>query len=158
HPGQGRLRPAMTARRILVLGAGTAAAENLIGNLKSADGSLPLLGAHDDRFVLKRSSAQARFVLPSPKSGDFVPRLAALVRSERLRLVTPTSDHPVLALPLARRRLPGAVFLPSHAVVTLCRDKLALGRTLRARGLPAPATCAVGSLRGLDRAFARFPQ
>jgi carbamoyl-phosphate synthase large subunit len=146
----------MTSGRILILGAGSAAAENLAQSLRGADPSLVLIGGHDDRFVLTRSSADVRVLVPSPQHGDFTRRLAALVSAEHVQLVIPTTDHHVLALSAGRRRLRGTIFIPRHAVVELCRDKLALSTALRRHGLPTPATYPVRSLDAIDRVFARF--
>ncbi|HYB43032.1 MAG TPA: hypothetical protein VEL75_14740 [Candidatus Methylomirabilis sp.] len=147
----------MKARaRLLVMGAGSAAGENLIRSLRAADPALVLLGSHEDRFCLKHSSAEARFLVPSPTARDFAERVAGLVRREGIDLVLPTADQHVLALSAARRRLGGKVFLPSRAVVALCRDKYALAVALRRRGIPAPATYRVTGPDAIDRVFARL--
>lgn len=148
----------MTSGRLLVMGAGSAAAENLIHSLRSAEPSLVLVGGNEDRFVLKHSSADARYVVPAPKAHDFIRRVRGLVRAERVDLVIPTADQHVQALSAGRRLLPGKVFLPPHPVVELCRDKYALTAALRRRGLPAPATHRVSRLDAIERIFDRFGQ
>ena len=146
----------MTAGRILVLGAGSAAAENLVRCLRRAEPSLVIAGAHEDRFVLKHSAADARYLVPAPWGPDFVRRVAELVRARHADLVIPTSDHHVLALSSGRRRLAGKLFLPGHAVVKLCRDKYALAAALRRRGLPVPRAYRVTRLDAIERIFGRF--
>ena len=112
----------MSRRRLLVMGAGTAAGENFIRSLRHDDPSLVLLGCHDDRFVLKQSGADARYLLPSPRARHFLRALRALVRAVGVDLVIPTSDVHVQRLSIGRRYLPGKTFLPAPAVVSLCRD------------------------------------
>lgn len=146
----------MTSARLAVMGAGSAAAENLIRALRRVEPSLVLIGCHDDPFVLKHSSADARHLIPSPKARGFMRGISGLVRAGRIDLVIPTADPHVLALSSGRRRLPGKVFLPARAAVQLCRDKYALTAALRRRGLPAPATYPVSGLDAIERIFARL--
>ena len=142
--------------RILILGAGSAAGENLIRSLRTADPSLMLLGGHDDRFALKRSAAVARYLLPSPRARTFVRAVGRLVDESHVDLVVPTSDTHVQALSDGRRRLGRAVFLPDRGVVALCSDKFRLTCALRRHGIPSPATYPVTSLAAIDTVFARF--
>ena len=144
----------MTSPRLLVLGAGTAGAENFIRSLQHARPSLTIAGGHDDRFVLKRSDAKTRHVVPRPGHPTFVPALRRLVEEARIDLIVPTSDRHVTALSGARAVFGRRIFLPAPGVVTLCRDKYRLIGVLRRHGIPAPATYAIGY--GIARIFARL--
>jgi carbamoyl-phosphate synthase large subunit len=62
----------------------------------------------------------------------------------------------VEALSAARGLLRGTVFLPAARVLALCRDKYRLIRTLRRRGVPAPATYPVRDPGDVDATFARL--
>lgn len=143
-------------RRLLVTGAGTAAGENLIRSLQVGDPSLVIAGCHDDRFVLRTSSAGARFLVPrlgNPRAED---ALRWLVETERIDLVVPTSDADVRGLSRHRAAFPGRCFLPDDHVVCLCQDKFSLTASLRAAGLPAPETRAVVALDEIDALFGSF--
>jgi hypothetical protein len=146
----------MISPRLLILGAGSAAAENLIHTLRTADPSLIFVGCNEDRFVLKHSASQVRHLVPPAKAGDFIPRISRVVRAGRIDLVIPTSDQHVLALAYGRRLLARRIFLPARSTVELCRDKYALTTTLRRLGLPAPRTYPVSRLDGIEKIFARF--
>jgi len=146
----------MSGRRLLVMGAGTAAAENFIRSLQDGDPSLVLLGCHDDPFVLKQSGADTKYLLPSPRAPHFLRGLRALVHAVGVDLVIPTSDVHVQRLSVGRRQLPGKTFLPAQAVVSLCRDKHALISTLRRRGIAAPDTRPVTGRKAVDRIFAQL--
>jgi hypothetical protein len=146
----------MRPTRLLVMGAGSAAAENLIQSLRRAEPTLALIGCHEDRFVLKHSTADALHLVPSPGASDFLRGIAGLVQACHIDLVIPTADGHVLALSSGRRRLTGKLFLPPHSVVTLCRDKYALAVALRRRGLPAPLTYRVKRLEAIEGIFTRF--
>ena len=148
----------MSATRVLVMGAGSAGAENFIRSLRGADPSIALLGCNDDRFVVRRSAAEARALVPAPGHPRFARLFCRLVRAWHVDLVVPTSDRHVQALSEARRDLGDVVFLPAARVIALCRDKLRLARTLRRRGVPAPETYPVSGPDGVEAIFARLGQ
>jgi carbamoyl-phosphate synthase large subunit len=137
---------------VLVLGAGTAGAENLSTALRAGKSRLVLLGGNYDRFVLRNSTAKVRLVVPQAEVCGFATALVRLIEEHGIDLVIPTTDGHVHALSRARRRLRGKVFLPAAPMIELCRDKYRLARALRAHGLPAPLTIPVqhiGALRSV---------
>ena len=142
--------------RLLVMGAGSAGAENLIRSLRGADSSLILLGCSEDRFVVRHSAADSRDVLPPPGSPRFVPALSRILRESRVDLVIPTIDRHVQALSDARANFRGRVFLPAARVIALCRDKYRLTTALIRHGVRAPATYPVRDPDGVDEIFARL--
>jgi carbamoyl-phosphate synthase large subunit len=142
--------------RVLVAGAGTAAGENLIRSLRAGDPSLGVVGCHDDRFVLKHSAADARYLVPPPGTRGFIGALRRVIGSAGIDLVLPTSDRHVQALSDARARIGDTVFLPRRRVVDLCHDKYALSTWLRRRGVAAPETRRLGRLGAVDALFAGF--
>lgn len=151
--GLGRLRA-----RVLVTGAGTAAASNLVRSLRAADQSLDIVGCHSDRFVLAKSEADCNYLTPAATERGFVSALVRVVRRERVDLAIPTTDAEVRALAASRARIPCRMFLPRPRVVELCQDKYRLNRFLGARGVPVPLTYPVTSLRTLSRSFARISE
>src|SRR5262249_41598857 len=147
---------AMRSARLLVMGAGSAGAENLIKSLRGTPSPPVLLGCNDDRFVLRHSAAEVRSLTRAPGSPRFVSALRRLIRESRVDLVPPTIDRHVKALSDARRQLRGRVFLPAGRVITLCRDKYRLISALRRHGVPAPATFPVRRPDDVDGIFARL--
>jgi carbamoyl-phosphate synthase large subunit len=145
----------MTAR-ILVTGAGSGLGNNLLRSLRAADASLVLLGCHDDRFELKKSTADRHYLLPPPAHPTYGNRLGRLVERERVDLVIPASDRDVRALSRQRRRLGRRLFLPRPSVIALGQDKYALAERLREAGVPAPRTLAVRDLRSVARLVRRL--
>ena len=146
----------MTPVRILVMGAGSAGAENLIKSLRAADRSLVLLGCNDDRFVLRRSVADARYLVRPPAHPRFARVLRRLVGQAGVDLVIPTIDRDVQALSDARAALRGRLFLPAARVVRLCRDKYRLTTALRRHGIAAPVAYPVRTPSDVDEIFARL--
>jgi len=145
----------MTAR-VLVTGAGTGPAENLIRSLRAGDLRLRIVGCHDDRFALRTSAADSKHLLPPSRHRDYARALRALARRERIDLLIPTSDADVDQIGRARRSFGRRVFLPRSAVIDLCRDKYALATHLRAHGVPSPVTHAVRRLADIPRLFRRL--
>ena len=141
--------------RLLVTSAGIAGSNNLIRSLGAGDASLYIVGCHDDRFVLKRSPADRRYLVPPVDSARWVGALKSVIRKERIDLVIPTTDADVIAVSRHRSRLGNCVFLPRPRVIDLCQDKYRLTAFLRRRGIPAPATYAVSSERRIDGIFRR---
>jgi carbamoyl-phosphate synthase large subunit len=139
---------------MLITGAGSGASENLIRSLLAGEPALHVVGCHDDRFILAKSSAARRYVVPGVGSPRFVEAIEAIVVREHVQLVLPTSDADVLALSAARSRLP--CFLPADDVIRLCQDKQALADVLRSRGVPVPETYPVTDLARLEAVFERL--
>ncbi len=145
----------MTAR-LLVTGAGTGSAENLLRSLRAGDTSLAFVGCHHDRFALKASTAGAKYLVPSPLQPEYARALRRLILRERIDLIIPTSDADVRAVARARRRLPCRVFLPRASVIEVCQDKYRLTALLQAHGIPVPRTYRVTSLARLNAIFRRL--
>ena len=140
-------------RRILVFGAGTGASNNLIRSLKAGDPSFFIVGAHADRFVLKKSSADRKYLIPAQDGPAFIRSVRRIVEAERIDLIIPTGDADVGALSEHRHRFPGRVFLPSRPIIHRCQDKYELTMFLRARDVPAPDTYPVSDLKRIEELF-----
>lgn len=149
-----KARPA----RVLVVGAGTGAANNLIRSLRAARRGWFILGAYHDRFALSRSGADRSFLIPAADHPGFTGALRRLVARERIDLVIPTSDAEVDRLASGRKGWRGRLFLPRARTVRLCQDKYALARHLEARGVPVPRTFSLSGLRAVGEAYRRLGQ
>lgn len=143
-------------KRVLVLGAGTGASNNLIRSLRAGDPTLVVVGANEDRFALKQSTADRHYLITRSSRPRFLDALRQIAELERLDLVIPGSDADVAVLSDLRDQLGSLVFLPAKSAVQLCQDKYELTELLRARGVPAPATLPVGGLDELDAVFGRL--
>ena len=141
--------------RVLVLRAGSGAANNLIRSLRAGDEALHIVGGHNDRFVLRKSTADTKYIVPEAASA-YAQALRGIVAREGVDLVIATSDADVLRLSAVRGEIGGRTFLPRHETIELCQDKLALTRLLRERELPAPLTYHVETLDSVDAIFERL--
>jgi hypothetical protein len=150
--------PPRSRRRIraLITSAGTGASGNLVRALQSMKPKPYVVGLNDDRFTLKLSLAERNYLSPETASDEFVGTLLEVIRRERINVVLASDDHVVKVLSDERNRFPIELLLPRLESISLCQDKYALNVFLRRRGIAAPKTYAVRSLRDLDRIFARF--
>lgn len=146
------------AARLLVTSAGTGASNNLIRSLGAGDPSLEIVGCHDDRFFLKKSLVDRKYLTPPSRSPRWAQALRHIVKVEKIDLVIPTTDADVRALSRAPGTLADYVFLPTRPVIERCQEKYRLTAFLRARRVPAPVTYPVTDLRRLDGVFRRFPR
>jgi carbamoyl-phosphate synthase large subunit len=152
--GQHRQRP---RRKVLVTGAGTGRANNLVRSLTAGGNDIEVIGCHSDRFVLAKSTTDWRFHAPSPSSGaDFISTCRPIVEANGIDLIIPSSDDDALALARIRDQLPCRVYLPPAEVIALCHDKYALSQALQAKGVPVPATIAIGGHSDVTDAFRRL--
>lgn len=144
------------ARRLLVMGAGTGLGNNVIRSLAAGDPSFVIVGCHTDRFALAGSLAPRNYVIPTGPLTAVRRALHRLVARESIDLLIPTSDSHVELAGRLGSGFRGRLFLPSPGVIALCQDKYRVSAFLRARGVPAPETYAVGTLRDLPRIFRRL--
>jgi carbamoylphosphate synthase large subunit len=143
-------------KRILLLGAGTGAANNLIRSLRAGDLDLVVVGAHVDRFTLRNSGADRNYLLPRSSHPRFTDALRTIVEREQIDLLMPNTDADVSVTSALRDVLPCRTFLPSKSVIERCQDKYELGRFLDTQGVPVAAVETVRDLTSLDEVFARF--
>src|SRR2546422_5868001 len=78
------------AARVLVMGAGSGAANNLIASLASALPALTAVGAHDDPFILRKSNAGRNYLLAA--GADDVDEIVRVVRRGAIDLGIPSSE------------------------------------------------------------------
>ncbi len=139
-------------KRVLILGAGSGASDNLIRSLR-ADAELVLIGAHADRFVLSKSKADRRYLVASRERPEFAATLRRVVEREAIDLVVPNSDADVRAVAAIRDGIGARVFLPRSDVIDLCQDKYALTTLLRSRDIPAPLTHPIADVDHIEAVF-----
>jgi biotin carboxylase len=145
---------ALPRARVLVTGAGTGRANNLVRSLKSGGYSLEIAGCHNDPFMIAKSETDWHFHAPPPSSGDgFARACQPVIEANAIDLVIPSSDEDALALARIRHQLPCRVHLPAADVIALCQDKYALGQALQANGLAVPETVAIRCYEDVVGAF-----
>ena len=139
--------------RVLITGAGTGRANNLVRSLKARANDIEVIGCHSDLFVLAKSETDWRFHAPLPSSEAFIVACRPILEENSIDLVIPSSDDDALALARIKDLLPCRVYLPPSEVIALCQDKYALGQALKANNLPVPETVAIRDRSDVSSAF-----
>lgn len=142
--------------RLLITGAGTGESNNLIRSLRAGDPSLFIVGCHADRFILKKSSADRNYLLPSSDHPNFASALRQVIETAQIDLLIPNNDRDVRTVSKLQDEIPCRLFLPRHEVIELCQDKYNLTTFLRSHGLPAPVTYPVTDLDEIEEVFRRL--
>jgi hypothetical protein len=143
--------------RLLVMGAGTGASNNLLRSLRAGDPELFIVGCQPDRFVLKKSPADRNYLVPASSQPDLLDALCRVIEAERIDLLVPNNDADARAVSLLRDKLPCRTFLPAHEAIERCQDKYDLGVLLRSRGVDAPLTHPISDLGDLEDVWGRLP-
>ena len=119
--------------RILLPGAGTGAANNLIRSLWADYPGLVVVGVHGDRFTLRNSKANRNYLLPSAGDPRFADALSTIIEREQIDLLMPNSAADVGMASELRDVLPCRTFLPSKSAIDRCGNPDELRRFLRAQ-------------------------
>ena len=141
-------------RRILVTGAGGAAAANFVHSLRLAPEPFFVVGSDASKFHLELAPVDARYLLPRADDAGYVDELNTLVEAEQLELVHPQPEQEVLVLARERERVRAATLLPKAETVALCQDKAAFAARIAEAGLPAPRFARPDSEEALREATA----
>jgi hypothetical protein len=140
--------------RLLVMGAGTGASNNLITSLRSSLDSVTIIGCHEDPFVLRKASVDRAHLLHGGRGA--IAEIIRVVSAEAIDLVIPTGDADVSLLSDHRAALAGKVYLPSRPVIELCQDKCELANTLAGHGIPVPVSLPLTTRESVDEAVAKL--
>jgi carbamoyl-phosphate synthase large subunit len=140
-------------RCVLLTRAGTGASNNLVRSLRRAAKPLRIVGCHDDRFLLRTSTADRNFLVPPSDVEQIADVFRTLIETESVDLVIPTTDTDVRLFSDLRETLPPCLFLPNRQTVNLCQDKYALTTHLRSCGVTVPMTYEVTDLMDLPEIF-----
>ncbi len=143
-------------RRLLITGAGTGASNNLIRSLRAGDPLLVLVGCHHDRFMLKTSSVDRKYLVPPPSRPAFVAALRHVIETEVIDLLMPVTDADVRMFSRLRQKIPCRLLLPRRTVIELCQDKYRLAAFLHSRGIPVPVTYPITDSAQIGQLFRRL--
>jgi predicted ATP-grasp superfamily ATP-dependent carboligase len=159
HPeaGNGSETGISAARpHVLVTGAGTGRANNLIRSLQSGPDDIEVTGCNHDPFLLRRSDAAWSFRAPEPSDPAFAAACRPIVESRKIHLIIPSSDEDALALARIADALPCPTYLPPAETIEICQDKFLLYQVLRSHNVPVPETFAVRSREDVVASFRRL--
>jgi carbamoyl-phosphate synthase large subunit len=130
--------------KILVLGAGGAAANGFARALRMADGGYELIGANcSDTDLLLSECDDNQLIAPASDFNRWSQDVDRLVRTSRIDFVHAQNDAEVEALGRIRRVMHlsyAKTWLPSQTTIEICRDKWVSYKLWRDGGLRVPFT------------------
>ena len=141
-------------RRILVTGAGGAAAANFVHSLRLAPEPFHVVGSDTSKYHLELAPVDARYLLPRAEDPDYLDLLNALIEREGIELVHPQPEQEVRLLSREHERVRARTFLPAPGAVALCQDKASFAARMAEAGLPTPAFARAESEESLREATA----
>jgi predicted ATP-grasp superfamily ATP-dependent carboligase len=134
--------------RVLVMGAGTGASNNLVASLRASLPSLTVIGCHADPFVLKKSAADRNYLFDT--NGADLPQIHEIVAREAVDVIIPTGDADVSLLSNSREELGDRVYLPAKSVIRLCQDKYELTEVLAAHDVAVAVSFPITTVDDVD--------
>ncbi|MGI9383309.1 MAG: ATP-grasp domain-containing protein, partial [Methyloligellaceae bacterium] len=143
---------------VLLTGAGSGSANNLMRSLRAGEKDVRICGCHHDSFVLAKSDADRSFIAPNPADTGFDSAIRNILEDEQIDLIIPVSDDDTLAVARIRNRLPCRTFLPATPVIELCQDKFELVKHLESAGIRVPVTFPVRNRADVAAAFRQLGQ
>lgn len=143
-------------KRILVTGAGGAAATNFVRSLRMSPEPCFLVGTDCNKYYLHRAETDRKYLVPRASDPDYIDVLNEIIGEENLEFLHAQNDREIAVLSEARDRVKARMFLPPDDVVRCCQDKFTTFRSWRAAGLRVPETVLLNKPKDLADALARF--
>lgn len=143
-------------RRILITGAGGAAATNFARSLRLVGETYHLIGTDSDKYCLQRSEVDERYLMPRCDAPTYVPMLNALTESTGTELIFAQPDAEIEVLSERRRQVNGRLVLPAADTVRICMSKYASYNRWKACGLRVPRTLYINNPADLRDCFDQF--
>lgn len=127
-------------KRILITGAGGAAALNFTRSLRMADEPFYLIGVDSSKHYLARAETDERHLVPRAQEPDYLRVIGQIVCETGTQLVFAQPDAEIAVLSEGRQELGSRTFWPSEKTVAICQDKFATYSLWRQAGIRVPET------------------
>ncbi len=128
-------------KRILVTGAGGAAATNFVRSLRLVkDEKFYLIGLDADKFYLQRSETDEKHLAPCADDADYLSILNDIIKGTGAELIFAQPDVEICAISQFREKLACRTFLPKNETVRICQNKFLSFEHWKRAGLTVPST------------------
>ena len=141
-------------KRIIVAGAGGAAALNFTRSLRLADEPFYLIGIDSSNHYLARAETDERHLVPRANEAEYLPVIQQIAAESQAEMIFAQSDAEVSVLSDRRDDLAIRTFLPGRRTVSLCQDKFETYRLWAEAGLRVPDTQLIRTVAELERFMA----
>src|ERR1700710_2085594 len=124
--------------RVVLTGAGGAAAANVVDSLRRSPVRYEIIGVDSDATKLHLSQADRRVVVPLARDERYAASLRAVVESFGAQVIHVQPEPEVLVVGRHRHELEADTFLPVQDVLETAADKALLAQRLHAGGACVP--------------------
>lgn len=146
----------MARPSVLVTGAGGVAGVNFVRALSASKKGYRVVGADYSKYYIEFPDVASRYLTPRHDSPDFVRKVSAIAKKEKVGFIHPQPSSEALVLAEKRKELPAPVFLPDAKVMKVGQDKLVSQRWLASASVPVAHTVALTDSASVDAAFSKF--
>lgn len=141
-------------KRVLITGAGGAAAANFIKCLRMADEDFYLVGSDIDKRHLELCKGlDAKYVVPRVDDPSYPRKINKLIKIEKIEFLHPQPDVEVGFIAKCREKFRAKTFLPDKRTVEKCQNKMSLAELLRKQGIPVAESYLVENENDLKAAI-----
>lgn len=130
----------MTAKRLLVTGAGGAPALNFIRSLRASEEDFYIIGVDADAYHLERSEADESYLVPAAADPAYLRVLNQITAQTDAQLLFAQPDAEVAVLSARRDELLARTFWPKHSTILTCHNKYDTYQAWSKHGLRVPET------------------
>ena len=139
--------------RVMVGGAGGAAAVGFCRSLRRADERYELIGLDCDKYHLQLAETDSRYLVPPASDPDYLPVLNWIARHHDADFLHCQPDPEVEFISAHRDLLDVASNLPADETVQICMDKYSSWQYWQRDGIQVPHTVMISSQDDLRAAF-----
>lgn len=111
---------------ILVTGAGSGGAENLIRSITDINKHVKVIGTNSNKLLLLASQADHRYNIVHSIDSEYIPQINEIIEKHDVDLIIPNNDKEVRAISANRDMIKPNLFLPRHKDIVGCQDKFIL--------------------------------
>ena len=147
----------MASERILVTGAGGVAGVNFVRAIQASQRKYHVVGCEYSKYYIELPDLESRYLTPRHDSPEFVSKIAAIAKREKVKFIHPQPSSEALVLSAQRQVLPAPVFLPPPDEMEVGQDKLLAEKGLRRAAVLTARTLQISSLSDVARAFEKLP-
>ena len=139
--------------RVLVTGSGGLAGVNFVRALRASSREYYVVGTDYNKYHLLYPDVDARYLTPRHDDKAFLPRIAEIVKEEKIDFLHPQPTSEAYVITSGGRGIPCRTFLPPARVMRIGQDKLLSERKLKASGVPVARTFAIKNKGDARAAF-----
>ena len=142
--------------RVLVTGSGGLAGVNFVRALRASPRGYYIVGTDFNRYHLVFPDVDARYLTPRHSDKTFVPRVAEIVKREKVDFLHPQPSSEAYVISNKGGRIPCKTLLPPARVMRIGQDKLLTQKRLEARNIPVAKTFAIKKKEDARAAFLKL--